>query len=320
MSTSESRLQLKARRRSRSLESRKQRAYWIFLIPFIAGFVLLFAGIYFDSLVYSFSEITMNGAKGFSQKWVGFANYNVAMFKDPDYMNNVKSAVLSMIPDVLMITFYSLFVAVLLNRDIKGRTAFRAIFFIPVILATGFMTKADMNNLVADSAWAGLGETAQASGTVANGLFDAMDIQEYLMNLSFSPALSGFVVSAVTGIFDIVNDSGVQMMIFLAGLQSISPSIYEAADIDGASGWETFWLVTFPMISPYILVNVFYTIVDSFTKSDNPIMTLVQQQSFKANAMGVGAAMAWLYFLIVLVCIGIILAIIRSYIYYQQRD
>lgn len=318
MSTAENKLQVKARRRV-SLESRKQRTYWVFLIPFLAGFVLLFAGIYFDSIVYSFCEIKMNGAEGFSQRFVGFENYVTAL-NDANYVPNITSSVSTMLMNIPLITFYSLFVAVMLNRDIKGRTVFRAIFFIPVILATGFMTKADMTNVVANNTWSTLGETATASGTMANGLFDALDIQQYLMNLSFSPALSSYVVSAVTGIFDIVNNSGVQMLIFLAGLQSISPSIYEASDIDGASGWETFWLVTFPMISPYILVNVFYTIVDSFTKSDNPIMTLVQEQSFKSNAMGVGAAMAWFYFAIVAICIAIIVALISSYIYYQQRD
>lgn len=319
MTTAENKLKAKARRRA-TLESKRQRTYWVFLIPFLIGFVVLFAGIYFDSLYYSFNKITMNGAEGFSLSWVGFDNYKKALVDDPDYLNNIYSSVGAMIPNVLMVTFYSLFVAVLLNQDIKGRTVFRAIFFVPVILATGFMTKADMTNVVANNTWSSLGESATASGTVANGLFDALDIQQYLMNLSFSPALSRYVVSAVTGIFDIVNNSGVQMLIFLAGLQSISPSIYEASDIDGASAWETFWLVTFPMISPYILVNVFYTIVDSFTKSDNAIMQLIQEQSFKSNAMGVGAAMAWFYFLVVIIVIAIIVAILSSYIYYQQRD
>lgn len=319
MSTAENKLQVKARRRV-SLEAKKQRTYWVFLIPFLIGFFVLFGGIYLDSLIYSFCKLEMNGAAGFSQTFVGFENYKKAIVDDPNYLTNIYSSIGGMVPDILMITFYSLFVAVLLNRDIKGRTAFRAIFFVPVILATGFMTKADMTNIVANNTWSSLGESATASGTVANGLFSAMDIQEYLMNLSFSPAISNYVVGAVGSIFDIVNNSGVQMLIFLAGLQSISPSIYEASDIDGASGWETFWLVTFPMISPYILVNVFYTIVDSFTKSDNAIMQLIQEQSFKSNAMGVGAAMAWFYFLIVVICIAIIVAIISSYIYYQQRD
>ncbi len=318
MSTAENKLQVKARRRT-SLEARKQRTYWVFLIPFLVGFVFFFAGIYFDSIVYSFSELKMNGAEGFSQTWVGFANYKTAL-GDQEYTQNILTSVGNMLLNIPLITFYSLFVAVLLNRDIKGRTVFRAIFFIPVILATGFMSKADMTNVVASNTWSTLGDSTTATGTMANGLFDSVDLQQYLMNLSFSPALSKYVVSAVSGIFDIVNNSGVQMLIFLGGLQSISPSIYEASDIDGASAWETFWLVTFPMISPYILVNVFYTIVDSFTKSDNAIMQLIQEQSFKSNAMGVGAAMAWFYFLIVAICIAIIVAIISSYIYYQQRD
>ena len=318
MSTAENKLQVKARRRT-SLEARKQRTYWVFLIPFLVGFVFFFAGIYFDSIIYSFSELKMNGAEGFSQTWVGFSNYKTAL-ADDNYTKNILSSVGNMLLNIPLITFYSLFVAVLLNRDIKGRTVFRAIFFIPVILATGFMSKADMTNVVASNTWSSLGDATTATGTMANGLFDSVDLQQYLMNLSFSPALSKYVVSAVSGIFDIVNNSGVQMLIFLGGLQSISPSIYEASDIDGASAWETFWLVTFPMISPYILVNVFYTIVDSFTKSDNAIMQLIQEQSFKSNAMGVGAAMAWFYFLIVAICIAIIVAIISSYIYYQQRD
>jgi len=263
--------------------------------------------------------LTMKGKDGFTQEFVGFANYAKAL-QDVDYPGNIISSVGGMIPDVLMITFYSLFVAVLLNRDIKGRTAFRAIFFVPVILATGFMTKADMTNVIADNAWSSLGDSTAASGTIANGLFDSLDLQEYMMNMSLSPAISKYVVEAVGSIFDIVNNSGVQMLLFLAGLQSISPSIYEASDIDGASGWETFWLVTFPMISPYILVNVFYTVVDSFTKSDNAIMQLIQEQSFKSNAMGVGAAMAWFYFLVVVILIAIIVSIISSFIYYQQRD
>lgn len=304
-----------------SCERRKQRSYWVFLIPFLIGFVVIFAGIYINSIWYSFNKVELQGSKGFSLSFVGLDNYKYALFTDPDFVSNIRSSVLGMLTNIPMVVLYSLFVAVILSQNIKGRAAFRAIFFIPVILATGFMTKADMtNNVAGEQMWSTLGESVQASGTVANGLMDALDLQEYLMNLSFSPALSGYVVSAVTGIFDIVNLSGVQMLIFLAGLQSISPSIYESADIDGATAWESFWLITFPLISPIIMVNVIYTIIDSFTRSDNVIMNQIQTQGFKSNAMGSASAMAWFYFLVVAVCIVIITAIIRGYIYYQQRD
>lgn len=304
-----------------SCERRKQRSYWVFLIPFLIGFVVIFAGIYINSIWYSFNKVELQGSKGFSLTFVGLENYKYALFTDANFVQNIRTSVLGMLTNIPMVILYSLFVAVILSQNIKGRAAFRAIFFIPVILATGFMTKADMtNNIAGEQMWSSLGESVQASGTVANGLMDALDLQEYLMNLSFSPALSGYVVSAVTGIFDIVNLSGVQMLIFLAGLQSISPSIYESADIDGATAWESFWLITFPLISPIIMVNVIYTIIDSFTRSDNVIMTQIQEQGFKSNAMGSASAMAWFYFLVVAVCIVIITAIIRGYIYYQQRD
>ena len=111
------------------------------------------------------------------------------------------------------------------------------------------------------------------------------------------------------------------MVIFLAGLQSISPSIYESADIDGATAWESFWLITFPMISPMILVNVIYTIIDSFTRADNPIMLQVRSQSLMGKGgMGLAAAMAWIYFLVALIFIGIFSFIVSRFVYYQQRD
>ena len=110
------------------------------------------------------------------------------------------------------------------------------------------------------------------------------------------------------------------MMIFLAGLQSIQPTVYEAANIDGASRWESFWLITFPMMGPIILVNVIYTVVDSLTRSDNIIMQQIREQSFNSSNMGVASAMAWSYFLLTAVVIGLLYLIISRFVYYQQRD
>ncbi|MBR4072679.1 MAG: sugar ABC transporter permease, partial [Clostridia bacterium] len=204
----------------------------------------------------------------------------------------------------------------------KGRTFFRAVFFIPVILATGFMAKADMNNMISDQMWSSMGSaTASAADTeMANGLFNGAEIQEFLLSLSFSTKISDFILNAAQNIYNIVNISGVQMVIFLAGIQSISPAIYESASIDGATAWESFWLITFPMISPLIIVNVVYTVIDSFTSSDNIIMLQIQEQTFKSNGMGLASAMAWFYFLVVAVCLIVITLIIRGYVYYQQRD
>ena len=311
-------LQKKSRRLS--VEKRKQRSYWIFLIPFIAGFALLFFWIYFDSLKYSFSLFTMVKGQGFTTELNGFTNYKYILTVDEKFVPSVIATVQNMVGSVIQVVLYSLFVAVILTQKMKGRTVFRAIFFIPVILATGFMTKADMTNMISEGIWTEMGESTGASGTIAGGLISAMDLREAMMELTFSPMLSDFVVSSVSNVFNIVNISGVQMLIFLAGLQSISPSIYESADIDGASSWESFWLITFPLISPIILVNVIYTIIDSFTRPDNPIMIQIEEAGFAPKGMGYSSAMAWFYFMVVAVSILIIVGIIRGGIYYQQRD
>ncbi len=302
-----------------SYANKRKYSYMVFLIPFLIGFFFLMLGIYYNSFKFSLHELKMNGAEGFTLNWAGLANYKYALFTDPDFVNNIRNSVIGMLTNIPLAILYSLMIAVILNAKLKGRTVFRAIYFIPVILATGFMAKVDTLSAIFSQQWSSMDQTSTTS-TVSNGLISARDLREFFMNLSFSPQLSGYVISAVDRIFDIVNMSAVQMLIFLAGLQSISPVIYEAADIDGASAWERFWLVTFPMISPIIVVNVIYTIIDSFTASENAIMTQIQEQSFKQSSMGIASAMAWFYFAVIAVCIIIITLIISRYVYYQQRE
>lgn len=305
-----------------SFNQKKQLSYWFFLIPFLLGFLLIMFEIYFNSMKYSFHNLILDGAEGFHLEWVGFENFNYALKKDPDFIVNIQSAIVKMLTNILLVILYSLMIAVILNREMKGRTFFRAVFFIPVILATGFMTKADMNNMISDQMWSNMGSAAAsaADSEMANGLFNGAEIQEFLLSLSFSKGVSNFILNAAQNIYNIVNISGVQMVIFLAGIQSISPAIYESASIDGATAWEQFWLITFPMISPLVIVNVIYTVIDSFTSSDNVIMLQIQEQTFKSNGMGLASAMAWFYFLVVAVCLIIITLIVRGYVYYQQRD
>lgn len=309
----------KGKKKVSSLEQKKERTYLVFMIPFLVGFVFLFIGILFDSLRFSFSDIEMMGAKEFDLHWKGFANYKYAFRTDPDFVNNLQTSIVSMLRDVIIATLFSLMIAVVLNSKMKFRAGFRAIFFVPVILATGFVAKADSYASVFSSQWSSMG----ADGTtaqVANGLISSKEISEVLLELSFSQELSEFVVSAVDGIFNIVNISGVPILLFLAGLQSINPAIYEASDIDGASKWEAFWLITFPMISPFILVNVIYIIVDSMTSSSNVIMQQIQELSFNAGKMGVASSMAWIYFVLNAVIIALFTFVISKYTYYQQRD
>jgi ABC-type sugar transport system permease subunit len=162
--------------------------------------------------------------------------------------------------------------------------------------------------------------SGQASG--AEGIVSMTDFTWLFKDMQVGSGLLKYVTGIVNDIYGIINRSGVQMLIFLAGLQSISPAIYESCSIDGATGWETFWKITFPMISPMILVNAIYTVIDSFTSSDSKIMTYINSM-FNNIAEGgreIATAMSWIYFLIVIVIILVVSGILSAYIFYQKRD
>ena len=150
--------------------------------------------------------------------------------------------------------------------------------------------------------------------------FSAMDLTAAFQNLGIASKFVDVVVQLVNDIYNIVNRSGVQMLIFLAGLQSISPAIYESCEIDGATAWETFWKITVPMISPMILVNAVYTVIDAFTSSSNDVMAYINTVYSKAGGNVLSAAMSWMYFLLVIACIGIVVAVLSAFVFYQRRD
>ena len=157
--------------------------------------------------------------------------------------------------------------------------------------------------------------------SAAGDLVSTLDLQQMFDGMAVGQELVVFVTEAINNIFDIVNRSGVQMLIFLAGLQSISPAIYESVQIDGATAWETFWKITFPMISPMILVNGIYTIVDAFTTQSNTVMSFIKSvKSSAADGDVIASAMSWMYFLIVIAIISLVALIFSSYVFYQRRD
>ena len=174
-----------------------------------------------------------------------------------------------------------------------------------------------LENMQSGSANMGLGEEESA----ASQILSVVDVQKLFANMAIGQGLVKYVVDAVNSIFDIVNRCGVQMLIFLSGLQSISPAIYESCSIDGASGWETFWKVTLPMVSPMILVNTIYTVIDAFTASKNTVMTYIDKvYSSQVGGNVLSSAMSWMYFLLVIAIIGIVAAILSTFVFYQRRD
>ena len=199
-----------------------------------------------------------------------------------------------------------------------GRAAFRAIFFLPVILATGIMESIEISNILGSSLGDSAGIDDGSGGNASGGIVSALDVEALFANMKVGTELVGYVVGIINDIYSIVNRSGVQMLIFLAGLQSISPAIYEACKIDGATGWETFWKITFPMISPMILVNAVYTIIDAFTTESNSVMSYISSVSVESKVRG--AAMSWMYFLIVVAILGAVAGIMSMFVFYQRKD
>jgi ABC-type sugar transport system permease subunit len=153
----------------------------------------------------------------------------------------------------------------------------------------------------------------------AADIVSAIDVQRLFANMKVGQGLVTYVTTAINNIYDIVNRSGVQLLIFLAGLQSISPAIYESCQIDGATSWETFWKITFPMISPMILVNAVYTIIDSFTTQSNRVMVFISGVYEQADGNVISAAMSWIYFLIIILITAVIAGIVSGYTFYQRK-
>jgi ABC-type sugar transport system permease subunit len=218
--------------------------------------------------------------------------------------------------DIPAILIFSLFMAVLLNQKMAGRAVFRAIFFVPVILSTGIMESIEAGNVFGEGGSINTGEEESTTDQIVS----LMDIEVLFQNLMVGQELAVYVTQLINNIFAIVNRSGVQMLIFLAGLQSISPAIYESCQIDGATSWETFWKITFPMISPMILVNAVYTIIDSFTSESNAVMNFIQGLANDGTNGDVAVAMYWMYFLVVILILAAISGLISAYVFYQKRD
>ena len=302
-------------RRASSLDKKTARAGWIFSLPFVIGFILIYFPILFESIKLSFFDI--NPLIRGELKFVGFQNYSDALFlsfEGQEFAPILLEGLTQMVLDIPSILIFSLFMAVLLNQKMAGRALFRAILFVPVIISTGIMENINAQDINSSHMSGGI-DTNSGEGA---GAFVAATDLSWLFGSGALEGLTDIVADMINNIFNIVNRSGVQMLIFLSGLQSISPAIYESCQIDGASAWETFWKITFPMISPMILVNAVYTIIDSFTTNSNTVMQFIK--SVYTTDPYTSSAMSWLYFLIVIAIVAIFAAVFSMFVFYQRRN
>ena len=288
-------------------ESKKSLAGFLFVSIWVIGFIFFFLLPFLQSVRYSFSDIVLNPNGGYTLNFIGWKYYIKAFTTDAEFLPAVFSSLGAMLYQVPIIVLFSLFVAIILNQKFVGRTFVRGIFFIPIIVANGVILSI-MNGDV-------LSQTIM-QGSSSSTLFQS----EFLYELMFKSGMSQEFVNGLTGVVDslfaLIWKSGIQIIIFLAGLQTIADSMYEAAKIEGATGWETFWKITFPMISPMIILNLIFTIIDSFTDYNNVVMKYINEQQIGMR-LAYSSTLGWIYFLMFAVIIVMVYLIINKRVFYQ---
>ena len=258
------------KRRNRSLEVKQRRMGYVFVAPLIVGMLAFVAFPVIQSLFFSFSKLNVV-ASGYRLDFLGIENYRYIFAVDPDFRTMVLGSLRDMLINVPVVILFSFFVASLLNQKFHGRSLVRAILFLPVIIASGVVESVDK----ADAFSSLLSSGAQTAGASAVGEQLSEKLIVYLQQLNISPQITNFIIDTVSRVYDIAIMSAVPIIIFLAGLQSVSPSLFEASYIEGATKWEVFWKISLPMVSPLILVSVIYCIIDSFTNVSNPVISRI---------------------------------------------
>ena len=300
---------MKRQSKYEGLQKRKAIAGYLFISPFIVGFLAFMVKPFFESLYMSLCTVEVSG-KGFTNIFEGVTNYVRAFTADVDFTRLLWNELGRMIINVIAIMVFSFFVAMLLNQKFKGRALVRGIFFLPVILSSGVIIGVEYENEL----MASMRDVVEMSG---DGTSITDTLKEILNISGVGGGVFAIVFDIVDGIYDVVLASGIQIIIFLSGLQTISKSMYEAASIEGCTSWESLWKITFPMISPLLLVNWVYTIVDFCMRTDNEVMEKIQEVMLENLNYGSASAMSWIYFGIVIAIIGATSFLISKVVYYD---
>ena len=282
------------------IESKQKIIGFAFVGPWLLGFAVFSAYPLLYSLYMSFNKVKVSGS-ALKMEGMGWENYNKALLRDAEVMNNLIKVLQNTVIIIPIIVVFAIIMALLLNEEFKGRSFIRAVFFLPVLLTSG--------NLIESL-------TAQGQGTVS--FLKSDTINSLLANIGGS--LGETLTMVIDSFLIILWYSGVQMLILIAGMQSVNPSVYEAATIDGAGKWESLWLITLPNLVPFILLATIYTVVDQFTAPFNKIMDFIMgHMNNVKTGYGYASAISFLYFLLILGMIGIVFLMFRRSVTEKKR-
>ena len=292
------------------LQKRKAIGGYIFISPFIIGFLVFMVKPLCQSLYMSFCDVKI-AAGVINPVWYKIEQYKFALTVDPNFNRLLVEEFTRMLTNSLAIMVFSFFVALILNQEFKGRALVRAIFFLPVILSSGVILGLETNNSLMAQLQVNIKEAA-------SGISITETVETILRTAGVGVRAFEEVFKLIDGIYDVAIASGIQIIIFLSGLQTISASMYEAADIEGCTAWESLWKITFPMISSMFLVNWVYTIIDFCMRSDNQVIDRINTVMITEINYGLASAMSWIYFAIVMAFVGITSLLISKGVYYYE--
>lgn len=259
------------------LERRENRVGYLFILPWLIGLLSLVLWPMIQSFQFSLNKIRLL-PQGMAKLYVGLENYSQIFLTDPKFIVGLQTYLLETLIAVPVIVAFALIIAMLLNEKISCRGFFRMIFFLPIIIASGPVMQQ-------------LADQEAASIPMMNVNMIQQLLDEYLPYV-----LANSITSVFSNMITLLWYAGVQILIFLAALQKIDTSLYEAAKIDGGSKWECFWKITLPTIKPMILLNVVYTVIFMSNNEQNELIVLIYDTMLSATGgYGYASAMAWLY-------------------------
>jgi ABC-type sugar transport system permease subunit len=298
------------RRRKRkiaSLEVKKSRYGYLFLAPWLIGLLVYFLQPMMMVIRYSFSRILLTET-GYELEFRRLENFRTALFHDPDYLQRLYGSFTGLIYQVSIILTFSLIIAVVLNRKFRGRTVMRAIFFVPVIVSSGVVISIINGDNIAQMI---------ISGDKNSSMLSIGSITDSLYSLGLPMQLITPLIQTANNIFSLTWKSGIQILIFLGALQTIPPSLYEASSIEGATSWENFWKITFPMISPMTMLVLVYTVIDSFTDYNNGLMQVIIKKAADLQ-YETSSAMMLVYSICIVVVLGVLFAVFNKRVFYMS--
>ena len=289
-----------------SLEQKRARTGYIFILPWLLGLLFFFAVPILTSLMYSFSHVTIVQG-GVNTRFAGLSYYKNALFSDERFIPLLVAALKEIAIQVPIIIIFALFISVMLNAEFYGRGLVRSIFFLPLMLSSSVLL-----SIINSDSYSG-----DVTGSSSVFMVSSFSIGDILTQAGLPSGLIKYLTSVIDSIFTMTWQSGVQIILFLAALQSIPPSLKEAASVEGATAWEYFWKITVPMISPMILVNIAFTVIDTFTSYSNGVMEFVTSQAANLR-YSFSSAVTWIYFVVISVILFAVIGLFSRKVFYMN--